>query len=142
MLCGVSFLVQSIWCSENFLYLYMCFFRKIFLYDFIESIFWAFEMDYSSSTSIILKFFKSNVPDSWMFCFRNILDLTFSLIHVSISPIVSSTPETHSSISCLLLMKPAFLVPVQIPKFFFYKIISVSVSFLLLSPFSELEPFY
>jgi hypothetical protein len=43
---GFSFLVQSIWCSVSFLYLYRHLFfniRKVFFYDFVENIFWVLE---------------------------------------------------------------------------------------------------
>jgi hypothetical protein len=52
-----------------------------------------------------------------MFYLRNFLDLIFSLTGVLIYSIVSSTPEILFSISHILLVMLASVVPVLCPKF-------------------------
>jgi hypothetical protein len=52
-----------------------------------------------------------------MFCSRNFLDFTFSLIDASVSSNVSFTPEIHSSILSILLMTLTSVVPVFFPGF-------------------------
>jgi hypothetical protein len=65
------------------------------------------------------------------------------LSNVPISSIVSPMPEILSSISCILLVKLASVVPVRIPDFFsFSEFPKFVFSLLLLFPFSGLEPFY
>ena len=44
-----SFLVQLIWCSVGFLYIYDHLFlqvREVFFYDFVEDVFWPFELGF------------------------------------------------------------------------------------------------
>jgi hypothetical protein len=66
----------------------------------------------------------------WMFCVRNFLDLTFSLAGVSISSIISSTPESLSSISCTLLVMFVSVVPVLLPRFSISRIPSGCIFFI------------
>ena len=67
--------------------------------------------------------------------------LIFSVTNVSISSSISSTPEIHPSVSCILLVMPASVVPVHLPRFFIYTNLSV-FSVLIQVPFSGLEQFY
>jgi hypothetical protein len=53
---------------------------------------------------------------SWMFCIRNFLEI-FSLTDVSVSSIVSSMPEILFSVSCVLLIMLASVIPVILPRF-------------------------
>jgi hypothetical protein len=64
---------------------------------------------------------------SWMFCVQNFLDLKFSLTNVSISSIISLILEILFYIIYNLLVKLAFAVSVQIPKFFIPTISSVCI---------------
>ena len=63
---------------------------------------------------------------SWIFCVKNLLELTFSLTNDSISSIVSSVPEIFSFISCML----AFVFPAHLPRFSISRIPSVCVLFI------------
>jgi hypothetical protein len=71
-----------------------------------------------------------------MFCVRIYLDLTFSLTIISVSSIISSRPESLSSISCILLAVLPYLgfPPPRLHKLVF--------SLLLLFLFSCVELFY
>jgi hypothetical protein len=71
---------------------------------------------FSFSTPIILRFGVFIVSHiSWIFYTRSSLDLSFSLTALSISFIVSSTPKTFSSVSCILLVRLASEFSVQVP---------------------------
>lgn len=79
----------------------------------------------------------------WMFCvnFFFFLDLTFSLTNGSVSSILSFTPESLSSITCILLMMLVCIILVHLTIFSNSKISSVCVSLLLLVPLSSLPLF-
>lgn len=66
---------------------------------------------------------------SWMFCARSFLDLRFALTNVSISSIMSSVTEILSCISCVLLVKLPFVVPVHVSKIFTSKFPLVFIFF-------------
>ena len=65
-----------------------------------------------------------------MFYVRNFLDLTFSLVDISIYSTVSSMPEILSSISYILLVMLASVVSVLFTRFFISRISSVCVFFI------------
>jgi hypothetical protein len=67
-----------------------------------------------------------------MFCVKKFLDLAFSLTHVFISSIISSTLEILSSISYILLVKLASVVLFAYLEFSFPEFPQFVVSFLLL----------
>jgi hypothetical protein len=87
---GFSFLVQSIWCSVSFFYAYRHLLLRLGKFSFmiLLKIFsgpWILKLS-PSSIPVILRFALFTVSQiSWVFCVRNSLDLTFSLISVSIS---------------------------------------------------------
>ena len=66
---------------------------------------------------------------SWMLSVRSFLNLRFALTNISISSIMSSVPEILSCLSCVLLVKLPFVVPVQVPKFFISKFPLVFIFF-------------
>ena len=76
-----------------------------------------------------------------MFYFKN-FDLAFSFMNVSVSSIISTSPEVLSSISCILLVIILFEVAVLFPMLSLSKVTSVCASLLLLFPFLGLEQFY
>jgi hypothetical protein len=67
---------------------------------------------------------------SWIYCFRNFLDLTFSLTDVSISFTVSFMPEILYTVSCVLSVILLSVVPVLFPKFSISRIPSIFFYFL------------
>jgi hypothetical protein len=75
---------------------------------------------------------------SWMFCF--LIFIFFDPV-VYFSSIISSIPETLSSVSCILLGKIASQLPVQLPKFLFSDSFQFGFSLLILFPLSDLEFF-
>jgi hypothetical protein len=118
---GISFLVHSTWCFVRFLYLG----RKLHfkLEKFSSMIFVSVPLICfffsTSSISIILRFALFIVSQiSWMFNARTSLDLTFALIEVSMSSIMSSMPEILSSL-LYSVMRLASEVPVQVLNFSF-----------------------
>ena len=90
-------MVQSDLCSISILYVYIHLFLSVSKFSsmILLKVFsrpWSW--DFSPSIPIILSlhlFMLSQI--SWMFCVRKFLDLTFSLIDISISSPVSSTSE-------------------------------------------------
>lgn len=66
-----------------------------------------------------------------IFCIRDILVLTFSLIVVLVSFIASSTPEIPFSVSYILLVILVSVVPVLLPRFYISKVSSVYGFFFL-----------
>jgi hypothetical protein len=64
------------------------------------------------------------------------------LTEVYIPFIVSSMPSTLSSISCVLLVRFASEVPVQVPKFFILRLPSVWVFFIESISSFQFELFY
>ena len=72
--------------------------------------------------------FWVNIPQCFMS--GTFLDLMLSLTGLSVSSIVSSMAESFSSISCILLVMLASVVPVQVPRFSISRIPSVCVLFL------------
>jgi hypothetical protein len=95
-------------------------------------------------TPIILRFglFKLSHISCIFFSIRNYLDLIFSLTDVSISFITSSMPETLSSISCILLVMLATVVPLNLPRFSISRILPDCVFFIASISISGLEQFY
>jgi hypothetical protein len=85
--------------------------RKVFFYDFVENIFLCPVFLFLPQFILLLDFFSvlSKIP--WMFYARIFLDLTFYLTKVVLSSIMSSMPESLSSISCILLVRFASEVP-------------------------------
>lgn len=77
-----------------------------------------------------------------MLCVRSFLCSIFSLTNVSISSIISSTPDIVPFTSCILLVNFASVVPVRIPKVFISRIPQLGFSLLILFLISGLEPFY
>ena len=74
---------------------------------------------------------------SWMFCVRNFIHFAYSLTSVS----VSSMPEILSSISCILLMMLASVIPVLFSRFSTPRIALFVIYLLFLFPFQVLEHF-
>jgi hypothetical protein len=113
---GISFLVQSIWSSVGFLYLYGHLFlwvRKVFFYNFVEDIYRLFKLE-------IFIFFYTYSPYGWSsivsgfpgcFEFGAFCIFPFSLTVLSMFSMVSSAPETLSSISYILLVMLVFMTP-------------------------------
>ena len=76
-----------------------------------------FSWSFSFSAPIILSFGLFMVSQIfWMFGFKNLLDLTFSVTNESASCIVSSTTEILPYISLILLVMLASVVPVYLPR--------------------------
>ena len=73
---------------------------------------------------------------------EEILDLTFCLTEVSISFTVSSMSGILSSISYILLIKFASVVPAPVPKLPFPEFPQFAFSLLILFPLLGLEMFY
>ena len=82
-------------------------------------------------TSIILKFGFIIVPQiSWMYCDENLLVLPFSLIRAFLFSLVSAGSESHSSISCILLVMLDSVVSVHLPRISISSQSSVCVIFI------------
>lgn len=64
-----------------------------------------------------------------MLCVRSFLELRFALTNASIFSIMSSMPDILSCISCVLLVKLPFVVPVHVPKIFVSKFPLVFIFF-------------
>jgi hypothetical protein len=65
-----------------------------------------------------------------MFCVRHFLDLLFSLTDTSVSSTVCSTPDSPSSMSCILLVMLGFVAPVLFSRFSISRIPIFSVFFM------------
>lgn len=79
------------------------------------------------SSMILLKLFSESLTCFFLFSFSLILRLSFYLINVSISSIVSSVPEILSFIFCILLVKFVSVRPGQCPIFCISRLLSVWV---------------
>lgn len=143
-----SFLVQSIWCSVCF---FVCletsFFRLrkfsslVLLKIFSDA--WICNSS-PSSIPIILRLGLFIVSKNfWIFCVRNILDLTFSLTDASIYSVAYFIPESLSSkFWILLVMMFASVVPIFFAFFFHVQDFLRLFSLLLLLSFSCVRQFY